>query len=213
MTAVMERPAGRPAEADEPEIETGIFVVPMELVGQYYATQIASEGPWHDDPPILVTGPPPGPPGAFRADDAWFRHTLAQMRQVRRPGTKRYVFPREHDRDFEIDIDVGLIDVQLYFEASPAGRFARSMDERHQQYTRNHARFVRLCGGQLHNQMVIATAVHQYRPDGSYAPHFHNVIFALRKQMEPDEHIGILELLPVIKALGDGRTMNIMEEL
>ena len=71
----------------------------------------------------------------------------------------------------------------------------------------------RLCGGQLHTQMVMAAAVHEHRPNGSYALHYHNLIFGLRKQIEPDEHIGVINLLPVVKALGDGRTINIIEEL
>jgi hypothetical protein len=209
MTEVMNRAARRAAKADRPRaarpsIETGIYVVPMHLVEGYYYTQIAREGIWNDDPPVIVHRPAEQ---MFRADDAWFRHTLSQMQAVRRPGTNRYVFPPEPDRNHEIDIDIGLIDVQIYFNAYAGRRGGSPLTDQ------NFQEADRLCGRQLHTQMVMATAVHWYRPDGSRTLHYHNLIFALRKQIDPDEHIGVIDLLPLIKTLGDGRPMKIIEEL
>jgi hypothetical protein len=143
----------------------------------------------------------------FRADDAWFRQTVEQMRQVRRPGTNRYVFPPEHDRDQEIDIDIGLIDVQVFFNAYAGECVGSPMTDE------NFREADRLCRGHLHTQNVIAKAVHWFRPDGSITLHYHNLIFALRKQVEPDEHIGIIDLLPLVKTLGDGRPMTIIEDV
>ena len=217
MAEVMNRAARRAVEAGRsrpkapPELETAVYIIPMQLTEQYYLTQIACEGIWKNDPPVLVHRPEPQ---MFRADDAWFRHILSQMREVRKTGTHRCVFPPEGDRRHEIDIDIGLIDVQVYFDASngrPCGPAA--MEETYRQYNANLRRLHRLTGGQLHTQMVLAAAVHQYRPNGSYAPHFHNLIFAIRKQVGPNEHIGVINLLPLVKALGEDRTLNIIEEL
>ena len=92
MTETMNRAARRATKAGTPKpkaaspIETGIYIIPMELTEQYYISQIANEGIWNLDPPILVHRPETQ---MFRADDAWFRHTLSQMREVRKPGTHR----------------------------------------------------------------------------------------------------------------------------
>ena len=202
MTEVMNRTVRRAARPKGDDIETGIYVVPMELVEWYYRTQIASEGFWNPDPPVIVMRPVKA---MHRADDAWFAETLAQMREVREPGTNRYVFPAEEDRP-EIDIDIGLIDVQFYFNAYRGVRRGSPLTDA------NFRRLHRLCGGRLNTQMVMATAVHHYRPDGSATLHYHNLIFALRKQIEPDEHVGVIDLLPLVKALGDGRTLHIIDD-
>ena len=192
-------------------IETGIYIIPMELTEQYYLTQIANEGIWNLDPPILVHRPETQ---MFRADDAWFRHILSQMREVRKPGAHRCVFPPEGDRHHALDIDISLIDVQVYFDDYTKLRANRpETDEDYKHYNLNLRWVDRLCGKQLHTQMVMAAAVHHYRPNGLFALHFHNLIFGIRKQVEPDEHIGVINLLPVVKALGDGRTINIIAEL
>lgn len=217
MTEVMNRAdrraakAGRPRPKSTPPLEAGVYIIPMELTEHYYQSQIAREGIWRDDPPVIVHRPAEQ---MFRADDAWFYHTLSQMREVRRPGTNRCVFPPEGDRDHEIDIDIGLIDVQIYFNAS-VKRLDGSLDmgEVYRQYNVNLREFGRLCGRQLTTQMVLAAAVHLYRPDRSHSLYYHNLIFGIRKQVEPDEHIGLLELLPLVKALGDNRTLKIIEEL
>jgi hypothetical protein len=205
MAEVMNRAARRAAKAAGSPVETGIYIVPMEHVEEYYYTQIAREGIWNDDPPVIVHRPVKQRQ-MFRADDAWLRHTLSQMREVRKGGTYRYVFPSEREGGQELDIDIGLIDVEVYFPAYAGRRSGSPMTDE------NFREADRLCGRQLHAQMVMATAVHQFRPDGSYTLHYHNLIFALRKQVEPDEHIGTLDLLPLVKALGAGRKVNIVGE-
>ena len=185
----------------------------MELAERYLDLEIAREEFWKDDPPVLVWRPATE---TFRADDAWFRHILGQMREVRQPGTYRYVFPSKKPRphDGQIDIDVGLIDVKIDYHAAtkrPDGSL--DMDEVHRLYGDNQRRFHRICGGQLHTQMVIATAIHQHRADGSFLLHFHNLIFSIRKQVEPDEHIGVIDLLPLVHTFGKGRTLGIVEDV
>lgn len=175
----------------------------MGLIEGYCRTQIARKGTLGEDPPVIVMRPAKA---IHRADEAWFAETLAQMRKVRRPGTNRYVFPAEGGRP-ELDIDIGLIDVRFCFQASAGHRSGSPMTDA------NFRRLDRLCGGQLHTQMVMATAVHDHRHDGSPVLDYHNLIFALRKQVDPDEHIGIIDLLPVVKALGRGRSLFIVEEV
>jgi hypothetical protein len=175
----------------------------MPYTEAYYFSNIAREGFWNEDPPVIVHRPVKE---LFRADDAWFEDTFRQMQEVRKPGTHRCVFPPEGDRTQPLDIDIGLIDVQIYFPdySGPPGGCPMFDENWHEAD--------RLCGGQLHTQMVMATAVHYYRPNGTYALHYHNLIFGLRKQIEPDEHIGVIDLLPLVKALGDGRTIHILED-
>jgi hypothetical protein len=190
------RRAGRGAR---PRIETAAYVVPMELVELYYHTQIAREGLWNPDPPVIILRPQQE---FGRADDAWFDRTLAQMREVRKPGTNRYVLPANGGN---VDLDIGLLDVQVYFHNTPDSR-ATSDD--------NFKEVDKMCGKQLHTQMVIVTAVHQYLTDGSRTLHYHNVIFSLRREIDGDrEHIGILDMLPLVERLGKGRTIHIIEDV
>jgi hypothetical protein len=199
MAEVMNRAARRAAAAGKPKLETGIYIVPMGLVEQYYHTQIACEGIWNADPPVIIMRPNEE---FDRATDEWFARTLSQMREVRNPGTIRYRFPGDAR---EIDIDIGLIDVQIYYPGNP-DKARTILDNFHKANA--------LCGHQFHTQMVIATAVHHYRPDGSPALHFHNVIFSLRKEYDGDRvHLGVLELLPLVHALDPGASIKIIEEL
>lgn len=208
MAEVMNRVGRRAAkgrtETARPPIEVGVYIVPMELTEEYYRTQIAREGCWNDDPPVIVHRPVTR---MFRADDAWLRQTLGQMREVRRPGTNRAVFPAGGGFGREIDIDIGLIDVQIYFPGYSGRQGGSPMTDE------NFREADRLCGHELHTQMVMAASVHQYRPDGSYCLHYHNLIFGLRKQIEPDEHIGVIDLTPLVRVLGAGRVLSIIEEL
>jgi hypothetical protein len=126
------------------------------------------------------------------------------MREVRRSGTHRYVFPCDSGK--EVDIDLGLIDIQVNFNGYSGPPTGSPMTDA------NFEIVDRLCGKALHTQMVIATAVHYCHPDdGRRALHYHNLIFALRKQVEPDEHIGAIDLLPLVHALGG--PLNIVEEV
>jgi hypothetical protein len=204
MAEVMNRAARRAEKVgntgSKNGIETAVYVVPMDLVEGYYHTQIAREGLWNDDPPVIVTRPVTE---IFRADDEWFDHTLSQMREVRRPGTNRYVFPGEAGKS-DTDIDIGLIDVQVYFNHYTGDRRGSPKTNENFQIAE------RLCGSNLTTQNVLATAVHQHRPNGDYVLHYHNLIFALRKQVDPDEHIGIVDLLPLVKALASCPTFNLI---
>lgn len=201
MTTLTNRKARRAQRSGRREIEVGIYIVPMDLVRDYYQTQIAIEGYWNDRPPVIVVQPVTE---MFRADDAWFKHTLSQMHEVRRPGAIRYVVPCEGG---QVDIDIGLIDVQIYFDGHAGDIDARLMTDA------NFREFKRLCHGELTTQTVIATAVHNYRPDGELTLHYHNLIFGLRKQVGPDEQIGQFDLLPLIRALGDKLPLAVIEEL
>jgi hypothetical protein len=205
MVEVMNRASRRAAKAGRPKPEVGIYVLPMELTEPYLLSNIVREGVWNEAPPVIVMRPKEE---FGRADDAWFGRTLGQMRQVRKPGTLRFCIGEDG-----VDLDVGLIDIQVYFEADAARRNSdRVSDSRF--YDENFRLVDELTGGELHTQMVLATAVHRYRPDGSYGDHYHNLIFGLRRQIDGSrEHLGVLDLVPVLKALGDGRTLNIIEEL
>jgi hypothetical protein len=81
----------------------------MGLVEPYFHSQIAHVGFWNDETPAVIIRLQEE---SGRADDAWLQRTLAQMRKLREPGTKRYVFP---GKTGSIDIDIRLIDAQVYF--------------------------------------------------------------------------------------------------
>jgi hypothetical protein len=123
MVEVMNRAARRAARKAQPAIETGIYIVPLEFTEAYYHAQVAQEGMWNPDPPVIVTRPKEE---FGRADEVWLQRTLAQMRRVREPGTNRYVFPGESGRA-DTDIDIGLIDLQVYFNGRAGRRTERQV--------------------------------------------------------------------------------------
>lgn len=202
MAGVMNRAARRASKASAPKAEIKVSVVPMELVELYYRTQIASEGYLNAEPAVIVTRPQAG---LLRADDAWFFQTLDEMRAVRRHGTNRTVFPAGPGRA-AIDVDIGLIDVQVFFNAYDGIHAGSPRTEE------NFSRFRRICGGEAHDQMVMATAVHHFRPDGSLLLHYHNLVFALRKQVDPDVHIGLLDLTPLVRAIGNNHRLHVLDD-
>ncbi|WP_422927486.1 hypothetical protein [Singulisphaera sp. PoT] len=115
----MNRAARRAANRGRPVIKVSnrIDVVPMEHVESYIAHEIESEGPWRSGvPPVILQ------PGIDRgmAPDGWMAQTLARMREVRlRHAT--VPFRMVVDGGGQIGIDVGLVDITVYFEM-PASR-------------------------------------------------------------------------------------------
>jgi len=200
------RPASAKARATPGrggQTTTSVYLIPLELTEAYYRIHIAAEGGCSNhQPPVIITRPQ----AEFgRADEAWLQRTLGQMLDVRKPGTHRYVLPHEHGKS---DIDIGLIDVQVYFHDT------EGMLSPGHKTNENFAAVDGVCGGELHTQMVLASAVHRHRPDGSRILHYHNLIFSVRKEIEGDRvHLGVIDLLPLVKALGKGRTINVVEDV
>ena len=182
------------------KIDAAISVVPMEHVESYFNHEVAREGDLRRSAVPIVVVQPRSESG--RADDDWFPRLLAQMRQAR---CDHGTIPVNING---MEIDIGLIDMQVSFHA-PAEKLVRMRDEDKQQMTvENFRHFDQLCAGAFNDQMVMATATHAYRPDGSHLFHYHNLIFGLRKEIRDGrEIVDPIDLEPLLKVLGTGRNI------
>jgi hypothetical protein len=162
MAKVVNRADRRAAEAGETKVTVRvtnrIAVGPMEHVETCCAHKIASEGQWGSGRELIVihSREDPGP-----ADDLWFGRTLEKMRKTRRrKGTVPIRIGRGEGRD--VEIDVGLVDVTVFFEMPPGippslPTTREEIDMTFAEYARH---FDSLCAGAIHDQMILASVPH-----------------------------------------------------
>jgi hypothetical protein len=208
MAGVMNQAACRAAGAGKMEpiisVSNRVVVVPMEHVETYYRYEIASEGKWRSDVPLLIIRPEHD---AGRADGGWFPETLARMREARRRKGAMPVSIRGRE------IDVGLIDITVFFRWMPDNTLvlSRTPEERDRLFQENLIHLDKVCGDAFHDQMVIAMAPHIYHSNGSHLFHFHNLIFGLRQEVRGDlDVLGVLDMQPLIKSLGRSGGLNVI---
>src|SRR5271163_670233 len=84
MAEVMNRAARRAAGKGKPQptirVTDRVDVVPMEHVETFFNYEIAREGKWRSDVPVIIFRPEHE---AGEADSGWFPKTLARMREAR----------------------------------------------------------------------------------------------------------------------------------
>jgi len=208
MAEVMNRAARRAAGKGETELTVHVTnrvdVVPMEHVETVFNYEIASEGKWRTNVPVIILRPDHE---AGRADSGWFPRTLARMREARR---RKGAMPVSIGG---MEIDVGLIDIIVFFQLIPGNRLVhpRTSDERARLFDENLIHLDKLCGDALHDQMVIAVAPHIYHSNGSFLYHHHNLIFGLRQEVSGDlDMLGVLDMDPLVKALSRSGGLNVV---
>ena len=204
MTEVMNRAARRAASAGETKVKVRVrnqvAVVPMEHVETYYTHELASEGKWASGRDIIIVRPSAD---AGSSDSDWFPRMLKRMRETRRrKGTLPISVGIDERNDLEID--VGLVDVTVFFEMPPGipPSLPRTRDELDMTFTENFRHFDSVCAGALHDQMIIASVPHFFHSNGSPLFHYHNLIFGLRQEVRGDMDIlGPLDIDPLLKKL------------
>lgn len=202
MAEVMNRAARRAAgkKKGTVSVRNRIAVVPMEHIETYFTHEIASEGQWASNRDLIILRPSVD---AGRADSDWFPKTLERMRETRRRQGPLPI-PIAIAEGREIEIDVGLVDVTVHFEM-PSGippLPPTTRAELDSTLTENLRHFDAVCAGALHDQMIMATAPHFFRSNGSRLLHFHNLIFGLRQEVRRDlDILGPLDIDPLLKAL------------
>jgi hypothetical protein len=211
MAEVMNRAARRAAGIRKASVRvyTHIDVVPMEHVETYFTYEIASEGKWRSNVPLIIIRPPVD---SGHMPEGWFQRTLDRMHETRaRKGTQPATMKIGGVR---FELDVGLVDVVVFFQTAAAdlallrntpGEMERIMKE-------NFRQFDQLCQGDLHDQMIIVSAIHRYQTDGTALFHIHNLIFGLRQEVRGDMDIlEPLDMNPLLKTLTErGGPMNLI---
>jgi hypothetical protein len=208
MAEVMNRAERRAAgmHKAEPTIQVTdrVSVVPMEHVETYFNYEIAREGKWRSNVPLIIIRPDHE---KGKADDGWFPKTLGRMREARR---RKGAIPV---RFAGMDIDVGLIDVIVSFRIMPGNKLVhpRTDEEFDMLLHENMIHIDKVCGDALHDQMVIALARHVYRSDGSFLYHYHNLVFGLRQEVRGDMDIlAPLDMEPLMKALSRSGGLDVI---
>ncbi len=143
------RAAGMHKAAPTIRVSNRIDVVPMEHIETFYRYEIASEGKWRSDVPVIIIRPDRD---KGEADADWFPDTLTCMREARqRKG-------RETASVCGMEIDVGLVDIIVFFQIMPGCGVVRprTQEESDKLLRENLVHVDKLCGDALHDQMVIA---------------------------------------------------------
>lgn len=208
MAEVMNRAARRAAGMHKTQpiirVTDRVDVVPMEHVETFFNYEIAREGKWRSDVPLIIIRPKHQ---TGRADSSWFPETLARMREARRRKGALPVCVGG------MEIDVGLIDVTVFFQLMPGSTLVRprTREESDKLLHENLIHLDKVCGDAFHDQMILAISPHIYHSNGSFLYHHHNLIFGLRQEVRGDMDIlGPLDMQPLINALGRSGGLNVI---
>lgn len=207
----MNRAARRAAKIGRPVIKVSnrVDVVPMEHAESYLAHEIEREGPWRSGVPLVILQPEID---RGRAAAGWMPQTLARMQEVRLRHAP-VPFRMDIDAGGEIEIDVGLVDVTVFFEMPASSRpvLPGNREEVDRLLTENLRHLDEVCAGALHDQMVIASAQHFYHSGGAHLVHFHNLIFGLRQEVRDDRDLlGPLDMNPLLEALAASGPLSVI---
>jgi hypothetical protein len=181
----------------------------MEHVETYYAHEIASEGKWANNRQLIVIRPTID---AGRADSTWFPRTLERMRETRQRKGSMPITIAVGD-DAEVRLDVGLVDITVFFELPPGvpPQLPIMREELNRTLDENLRHFDSVCAGALHDQMIVASVAHTFHSNGSPLFHYHNLIFGLRQEVRGDMDIlGPLDMDPLLKALSKSGPLSII---
>jgi hypothetical protein len=209
MAGIKKRTARLAAHRVNVEVRNHVSVVPMEHVETYFEHEIASEGKWKSDVTVIILRPAVD---CGKAGSGWWPETLARMREARRrKGTipVKIGMPGGSNCEF----DVGLVDVTVSFSMPPATLSALIKNKRkaNRFFDENLRHLDSVCAGGLHDQMIIATALHIYHSSGSRLLHFHNLILGLRQEVRGDMDIlGPLDMDPLLKALAKSGSLSVI---
>lgn len=213
MAEAMNRAARRATKAGKTKVTVSvrnrIGVVPMEHVETYYTHEIASEGNWGSGRDLIIVRPPED---AGLADSLWFARTLDRMRVIRR---RKGTIPMRVDigEGQQIEIDVGLVDVTVFFQMPPGipPSLPTTRDELDRTFTENFRHFNSLCAAALYDQMIMVSVPHFFHSNGSPLFHYHNLIFGLRQEVRGDMDIlGPLDMDPLLKALSRSGPLSVI---
>jgi hypothetical protein len=214
MTDVMNRAARRAvgrvvAGRVNVRVRNRIAVVPMEHVETYFTHEIASEGKWRNDVPIIILRPGVD---CGTADSGWWPKTLARIRETRqRKGTIPVTISMGGSGD--IELDVGLVDITVFFQMPPGklSPLLKNKSEADRFLDENLRHLDSVCAGGLHDQMIIATAPHIFHSNGSLLLHYHNLVIGLRQEVRGNMDIlGPLDIDPLLKALSKSGPLSII---
>ena len=171
-----------------------VTLVPMEYVKSYFTHEIASEGRWRSGVPVIlvVSDAAAGKP----VPPHWFGEIHSQMRRVRQRKSPTLYRLRNGE-----EIDIGILDVTIALHA-PEDMIPHLIES--ETFSRENFAFLDYLTGQtIHNEMVFASAFHNYHSNGTYHYHFHNLIFGLygsRRESDGKESTGPIDLMPLIDA-------------
>jgi len=209
MAEMMNRAARRAAGKDKAEpiiqVTHRVDVVPMEHMQTFFKYEIAREGKWRNDVPLLILRPTHD---AGLADSGWFPKTLVRMREVRQ---RKDAVPLSIDG---MEIDIGLIDIIVFFEIMPGNKRVHpgTPEDIDTLLDENFTYLDKVCGDTVYDQMIIALAPHFCHSDGSYLCHYHNLIFNLRQEARGEfDALGVLDLEPLLNALSRSGGLHVIE--
>lgn len=160
-------------------ITSSIVVVSFDNAKFYFKSEINSEGKWRDNV-NLTTVLPFEKRG--KGDLEIINWAFSSMSKARSRSPAKL-------------IDIGLVDIQVYFEGDQEQIIALLRQDEAQFFKENARHIDLLSNGNIHDQMIYINALHTFDSKGKIAVHYHNVIFGVRVQGSLME---ILDLDPLL---------------
>jgi len=190
-------------------VSNRVIVVPMEHIEMYFTHEITNEGRWSANRPLVILRPTID---SGQTTEDWLATTLERMRETRsRKGLLPTKVPIGQGR--EVEIDIGLIDVTVFFQVPPGMRPAipTRKEDCDRTFDENLRHLESVCADALHDQMILATSLHLFDSNGSPLLHYHNLIFGMRQEVRGElDVLGQLDMDPLLKALSKSGPMRLI---
>lgn len=178
-------------------ISSSIVAVSYEGVTNYINNEIIKEGKWRNDVSLVTILPLEKRQEDSNSAIKWALQTLSKACLISAPEL------------IEVDdesIDVGLIDIQVYFQGNQRDILKLLKQDSAQFFTENAKHLDYLLGENIHDQMILMNAFHMFNTKGETSIHYHNVVFGARVQ---GSQVGMLDLEPLLKCLSqNGKSIN-----
>jgi hypothetical protein len=167
-------------------ITSSVVVIPFDNAKFYFKSEINSEGKWRDNV-NLTTVLPFEKRG--KGDLEIINWAFSSMSKARSTSTAKLI-----DVDNKL-IDIGLVDIQIYFEGDQEQIIALLRQDGDQLFKENAKHIDLLSNGNIHDQMIYINALHTFDSKGKIAIHYHDVIFGVRVQ---GSLVATLDLEPLL---------------
>lgn len=174
------------------EVQASVAVVPYEGAEHYFFSEILSEGNYRDNVPFI-----PLIPLENAIEGVTYEEMALTLMYKVREEQGALLYPVDN-----LKIDIGLIDIQVSFKGNTQVIVNTLKQDSQSLLRENAAMLDNMTNGNIHNQMMIGTALHLYNNDGDSCIHYHNIIFSVRVENKIYSHLDLTDILSSISKEG-----------
>lgn len=166
-----------------------VYAVATSDIESYMDTQILAEGVFRDNVTLIHVAPD----WSLSQDTSSFmKWVFTSIKEVKKLHAPQSTLINNQQ------CDLGILDIIVSFEGDEQGIHQLLKQDGSQFFNENFKHLYKLLGNEIHDQMVIVTALHMYNAKGDFCLHYHNLFFSLRTEKHK---ITILDMQPVVDKL------------